>query len=91
MLCDKCLSRCVVEMLFALEQHRRNTHYTVCRLVYRGWRQPLVQSDLWDVQARDLTLVHSTRLQKNWNYEVAKSKRYVLYTVDNGGVKEILR
>ncbi|XP_055346894.1 uncharacterized protein LOC129594288 [Paramacrobiotus metropolitanus] len=39
-------------------------------LVYHGWRKPLTQANLWDVQPRDRTRVHSQRLETNWLHEV---------------------
>ncbi|OQV17409.1 Multidrug resistance-associated protein 1 [Hypsibius exemplaris] len=44
-------------------------------LAYLGWKRPLVQEDLWDVNPEDKTKVSVDRLQKFWGREMARMQR----------------
>ncbi|XP_055346994.1 multidrug resistance-associated protein 1-like [Paramacrobiotus metropolitanus] len=53
-------------------------------LAYKGWKKPLLQSDLWDLTEQDRTKKNVDRLHKFWDRELEKSKNRndETYTVD---------
>ncbi|XP_055346866.1 LOW QUALITY PROTEIN: multidrug resistance-associated protein 1-like [Paramacrobiotus metropolitanus] len=43
-------------------------------LVYKGWRRPLIQSDLWELDTPDKTAVTVRKFEEHWKQEVERGK-----------------
>ncbi|GAV06011.1 hypothetical protein RvY_16054-1 [Ramazzottius varieornatus] len=46
------------------------TFWWITGLIYTGWRRTLVRADLWDLEEKDKTEVHASRLEKYWGVEL---------------------
>ncbi|GAV03421.1 hypothetical protein RvY_13847 [Ramazzottius varieornatus] len=53
----------------------RMTFWWFTSMAYLGWKKPLEQSDMWDVNPQDKTQVHVNRLEKYWGMEMLRMRR----------------
>lgn len=48
---------------------------SLCRLLMRGYRHPLEESDLWSLNPADQSQAIVPQLVRSWHHECSKAKR----------------